>query len=66
MAKSKKLGVPMSDVIRQVIDEHCRTRKPPVPVAEWARRVMLKAAGRPDLIEEMRKPGKPKKAAGEE
>lgn len=62
MAKSKKLGVPMSDVIRQVIDDAAR----PLKTADWARRVMLEAAGRPDLIEEMRKPGKPKKSAGEE
>lgn len=61
MAKSKKLGVPMSDVIRQVIDEAARAKG--LNTAEWSRRVMLRAAKRPDLIEEMPKPGKPKKEA---
>jgi hypothetical protein len=48
----------MTATIKQVIDEYCAAHGH--NVADWARRLMLKAAGRPSLAGTMPKPGKPK------
>jgi hypothetical protein len=62
--KRPRISVPMTAVIKQVIDEYCSAHGH--NVADWARRLMLAKAGRKDLIETMRKPGKPKKEQGGE
>lgn len=64
-AKRPRISVPMTETIKQVIDEYCASRS--VEVADWARRLMLTKAGRKDLIGTMPKPGKPKsKGVGDE
>jgi hypothetical protein len=55
--KRPRISVPMTAVIKEVIDEYCHAHGH--NVADWARRLMLKAAGRKDLIATMPKPGKP-------
>ena len=62
--KRPRISVPMTAVIKQVIDEYCHAHGH--NVADWARRVLLKAAGRPSLAGTMPKPGKPKKEQGGE
>lgn len=60
-AKRPRISVPMTETIKQVIDEYCSAHGH--NVADWARRLMLTKAGRKDLIQTMPKPGKPKKGA---
>lgn len=64
MANSKSIGVPVTQEIREKFESHIATLPEPMAMATWARLVLCREAGCPELADTV-KVGRPWPAKGE-